>query len=115
MTATSSIAAPFTVGDTAKALTGQCKDGTIPAPLTGATAVDLHIRKPSGTVITRGLGSVPNAVTITDPPLGKWSYPWATGDLDEAGRWFVETQVTFSNGLIQTFGPDAFPVRPQYA
>ena len=99
----------WTVGDTSPDLTGICKKQvgttTTPAPITGATLV-LHIKKPSGTVITK-------AATIVSGPDGSWSCTWATNDLDVDGKWVYENQVTYSNGQIQTFGPDEFVVQPQ--
>lgn len=94
--------AEFTVGDTAPDLTG-----TVNADLTGAT-VELHIRKPDQTVLTK-------AGIVTDAATGAWSYTWATGDLGTPGVWTVEAQVTYSNERVQTFGPKTFRVGQQIA
>ena len=92
----------FTVGDTAPALTG-----TVNADLTGAS-VEVHLRKPDGTTLTK-------AATITDAATGAWSTPWAADDLDTAGVWEAEAQVTYSDSTVQTFGPVRFVVQPQIA
>lgn len=92
----------FTVGDTAPALTG-----TVNTSIVGATLA-AHIRKPDRTVLTK-------TPTATDAANGAWSASWAVSDLDQAGWWDVEVQVTFSGGTIQTFGPEQFYVQPQIA
>ena len=92
----------FTTGDTAPALTG-----TVNANLTGA-AVELHLRKPDGTTLTK-------TAQVTDPATGAWSYAWQVGDLDAAGVWEVEAQVTYSDATVQTFGPQRFVVVPEIA
>ena len=97
----------FTVGDTAKKLTGTCKDGDTPANLTGAT-VELHIRWNDATTVTK-------AATVTDAAGGAWSYSWQPTDLTIPGRSQVEAQVTYSDGGVQTFGPTNFYVDQQIA
>jgi len=99
--------ATFTTGDTSPALTGTCTSNGAAVNITGATLA-LHLRKPSGTTVTK-------VASIVSGPAGTWSYTWVTGDLDEAGTWRVEVQVTFSGGAIQTFGPINFAVQPQLA
>ncbi len=94
-------------GDTAPALTGVCRNGTDPASLTGATAV-AHIRKPDGTVISR-------EVDVTDPAEGTWSLEWEADELDAAGVYETEVEVTFADERVQTFGPDTFTVQAQIA
>lgn len=92
----------FTTGDTGPALAGD-----VNADLTGAS-VELHIRKPDGTVLTE-------PAVITDPTAGAWSRAWAPGDLDKDGIWRVEAQVTFASGIVQTFGSVSFTVVRQIA
>ena len=100
----------FTLGDTSPALTGKAN-----ANLTGASAVVVHLKRPSGDVLTAN-------ATVTDPLTGAWSYAWQSGDLDEIGWWYVELAVTFSGGgAQQTFAKDdedrdvRFYVRDQIA
>jgi hypothetical protein len=101
------MATPYTVGDTAPALTG-----TVSADLTGAT-VEVHVQRPDGTVFSR-------AGTVTTAPApAAWSLQLVTGDLTLGGVYRVEVQATFSNGKIQTFAFDdagsanTFTVRDQ--
>jgi hypothetical protein len=94
--------ATFTVGDTAPDLTG-----SLGIDLTGAT-VEVHVRKPSGTVIS-------SAVTVTEAATGEWAYEWQADDLDEAGVWAVEAQVTFAGGDVQTSNQTTFRVKDQIA
>ena len=102
----------YTVGDTSPALTGTiystAADGsTVATNLTGAT-VELHIRKPSGVVVTV------QAAVVDPPENGQWRYDWAV-PIDEPGFWIAEGQATFANARIQTFGPSAFRVQPALA
>ncbi len=105
-------AAPrFTLGDTLPALTGVCRsdpgDGTGPAAVNGTgTTAEAHLLSPAGTVKNR---------TVTVGADGKWSLPWATGDLDAPGVWYVEVQLTFPGGSVETFGRQPFLVDQQIA
>jgi hypothetical protein len=103
--------ATFTRGDTAPDLTGTCNSVaagvTTPANLTGATAT-LHIARPNGTVLTV-------TASIVSPTAGTWAYTWVTGDLSVTGVHNLEVQVTYSNGRVQTFGPQSFEVTDQLA
>jgi hypothetical protein len=100
------VSTPYTVGDTAPALTGN-----VNVNLTGAT-VEVHVSRPGGTVFSR-------AGTVTGAATGAWSLQLITGDLTEAGVYRVEVQVIFSGGAIQTFAFDTdgqsnvFTVRDQ--
>lgn len=87
--------------------TGPRLIGDINASLVGATAVVLHFRQPrTDTILTRN-------ASVTDAPNGIWEYHWGAAELATTGVWAVETQVTFSNGEIQTFGPQNFRVDPE--
>ena len=98
----------LTVGDTAPTITG-----TASANLTGAT-LELHIKRPDKTVVTK-------AAAIVDGAAGTWSATLGAGDLNQAGTYYTELQVTFSNGKVQSFkrGSDnalaSFWVDPEYA
>lgn len=97
---------PYTVGDTAPALTGN-----VNVNLTGA-AVEVHVSRPDATVFSR-------AGTIVGAATGAWSFQLIAGDLTLAGVYRIEVQVTFSGGTIQTFAFDTagqsnvFTVRDQ--
>lgn len=80
----------LTVGDTAPTLTF-----TVNADITGAT-LEIHVRRPDGTTFTRPAG-------VVDGPAGRGSSTLTTGNLNQAGRYYLEVQVTFSGGAIQTF------------
>jgi len=96
----------YTVGDTAPTITG-----TVNADLSGASLV-VNVARPDGTVFT-------HTGTATTPLAGKWSCTLAAGDLNQAGIYRVEVQVTYSDTTVQTFAFDTdeqfnnFPVRDQ--
>jgi hypothetical protein len=89
--------------DQAPDLTGTVTSNGIGANCTGAAAPQLRIKKPSATVLLK-------TGTWVDASTGKWSYSWTPTDLDEAGTWWVQPRVTYSNGKPQTFPEAAFPV-----
>lgn len=100
--------AAFTVGDTAPDLTGTLTSNGAPVNLTGATLA-VHVRKPDKTTVITLTGA------LVDAPAGKWSAPWGATDLNQAGTYTVEVQVTYSGGKVQTFGPGAFVANAQLA
>lgn len=92
----------LTAGDTAPTLTG-----TVNADITGASLA-IHILRPDATVINR-------AGTIVNGPAGTWSLALIAGDLTVLGIYYVEVQVTFSGGAIQTFRADSTGARSSFA
>lgn len=100
----------LTVGDTG---TGATVTGTCNAVITGAALV-VHAKRPDGTTFSRN-------ASIVDGPSGTWSAALQAGDLTVAGDYFLEVQVTYSGGAIQTFAldsagrPVSFKVRAEYA
>jgi hypothetical protein len=84
----------LTTGDTAPTLTG-----TVNADLTGS-AIVVHIQRPDATVISR-------AGTIVGASAGTWSLALIAGDLTIRGTYYVEVEVTFSGGKIETFRKDS--------
>ena len=100
--------AVLTVGDTTS-LTG-----SVNADLTGATGVEVHLKRPDASVIER-------EADVVDAVEGDWTFDLIVGDLDQAGTYRIEVKVTFSNGEQQTFGTDrsgkeiTFKVRNFYA
>jgi hypothetical protein len=106
---TVTVPAVLTVGDTAPALTG-----TVNANLASAT-MRANIRRPDKTVFSR-------TATAVSAAAGTWTTTLQTGDLNQAGDYYVELEVTFAGGAIQTFSLDPtggtesrFHVRSQYA
>lgn len=89
-------------------------EGTIDADLTGATAVQVHLKHSLGGVLSK-------PATVGDPTKGEWSIPYAKGDITAAGICYVEIEVTFSSTDVQTFALDdddhemQFLVREEYA
>jgi hypothetical protein len=77
------------VGDygTVFEITLQDQDGAA-ADVSGATTKQIIFRKPGGTVVTKA------ADFVTDGTDGKIDYTAASGDLDTAGDWRIEGQVT---------------------
>lgn len=94
----------FTVGDTRPPLQGTLADAAGPFNGTGLAA-EAHLRRPrGGAVITR-------AVSVAAD--GTYTMVWATGDLDTSGIWYVEIQVTLSDGGIETWPQVPFTVDDQ--
>jgi len=87
------------VGDTAPTLTG-----TFNADCTGAAVPAIHIKRADATVINR------NGAWVS-PAAGTWSLPLITGDLTVRGTYYIEGQVTYAGGAIQTFRDDATGAR----
>lgn len=87
--------------------------GSVQTAVTGAS-LEAHIKRPDATVVTR-------SCTIVDAPTGKWSCALQAADLNQAGDYLLEIQVTFAGPLPLTFAVDAdsrdvrFRVRNQYA
>lgn len=81
-------------------------DGTI-ADITGAT-VKFKMRSTIGTTL-----KVDAVCTIDDGPNGKCSYTLIAADLDTAGSFIAELEVTFSGGNpIQTAPLEPFRIIP---
>lgn len=99
----------FTVGDLEPNLTGVLlSNGQPVGNLAGASFV-AHIRKPDGTPLSK-------TVTITDAPTAAWTAAdWVVGDLNAAGVWDYEVEVTWGDGRPQTFPGEPFYVAPQLA
>jgi hypothetical protein len=105
--------APFHVGDTAEPLEFALSSynrrtrRSTPTNLTGAS-LEVHCKLPNGEVL-----DVEGEATDEVGGLGK--HEWEPDELLLSGKWAYEVEVTYSNGRIQTFGPDYFMVAPQIA
>jgi hypothetical protein len=89
----------FTVkqNDTSPSMQATLKNPDLsPVVLTGAS-VQLHM-KPLGGVI-----KIDAAMFIVDDANGLVQYDWVAGDTDTVGTYYVEFQVTFVDGSIETF------------
>ena len=86
----------YKVGDTAPAFRIQLLTSVgLPQDLTGATA-QLRIKKPSGKKLA-------GALTVEGGIEGYVNRSWVAGDLDVAGIYLAEVEVTFSGGAVQTY------------
>ena len=86
----------YKVGDTAPAFRIQCLTlAGLPQDLTGATA-QLRIKKPSGKKLA-------GALAVEGGTDGYVNRTWVAGDLDVAGIYLGEVEVTFSSGAVQTY------------
>lgn len=88
-------------------------EGAVAANLTGATAV-VHIKN--------GTDTLTKTATIGDPTAGEWAFDYDDTDFTRNGVAYLEVEVTFSNGQVQTFAYEAngrdrlaVAVRSQYA
>ena len=71
-------------------------EGAVSADLTGAASVEVNIKTPDRTVVTK-------TATIGDPAAGEWSISYAANDFVREGVYRLEVEVTFSSGEVQTF------------
>lgn len=71
-------------------------DGGTPINLTTATSVRVIGVKSGATLFNR---------TTTGTSAGVVTMPWEVGDTDEAGRIYVEVEVTWPGNKPQTFRP----------
>ena len=89
----------FTIrqNDTSPSLQATLKDfeGTS-ISISGATA-QFHMKSIDGTL------KVDQQMTITDADNGVVQYDWQSGDTDTPGSYYVEFEVTYSDGSIETF------------
>jgi len=77
--------------------------------LTGAS-VQFHMEAVDGTL------KVDAAMTVTDDTGGVVQYDWVTGDTDTVGTYYVEFEVTYSDGSIETFpnnNKEVIIIRPE--
>tara|TARA_R110000782_G_scaffold1000_1_gene3559 strand:+ start:338 stop:658 length:321 start_codon:yes stop_codon:yes gene_type:complete len=89
----------FTIkqNDTSPSLKANLTDSDLtPITLTGAT-VKFHMKSITGVV------KVDSSMIIIDAANGVIQYNWSSGNTDTVGTYYVEFQVTYSDGSIETF------------
>lgn len=94
-------------GDTGPPITITCLDGTVAKDLTGATSAKFIM----GTINAAGNSTAKvnaPAAFDADRTTGKVTYTWAAADLDTAGAYVAEVEVTFSNGQKQTYPSNGY-------
>lgn len=89
------------VGDIGTVLLATISDtdssgGTSAEDVSSATTMQIKLRKPSGTVLTK------TASFYTDGTDGKIKYVTESGDLDEVGVWYIQALVVVSDGTFST-------------
>lgn len=88
-------------GDTSP-ITGRLKDKTGEVDLTGASVV-FNMTTPDGTAkVDRGV------CTIINPTLGYVKYEFQSADVDTAGSYRGEFEVTFVDTVVSTFPNDSY-------
>ena len=83
--------------DTSPSLQATLKDAELnPINLGGAT-VRLHMKSVDGTI------KIDKAITVINDLQGLVQYDWVVGDTDTVGTYYVEFEVTYNDGSIETF------------
>ena len=88
----------FTIkqNDTSPSLQATLSDTSGAVDIVGAT-VRLHMKSVGGDVV------IDKAMTITDANNGVIQYDWEAGDTSTVGTYYVEFEVTYADGGIETF------------
>ena len=77
--------------------------------LNGATVM-FHMEAVDGTL------KVDAEMTVTDAEGGVVQYDWVSGDTDTVGTYYVEFEVTYSDGAVETFpnnNKEVIIIRPE--
>ena len=83
--------------DTSPSLEATLSDANlVPVNITYATVM-LHMKAISGAVV------LTRQMTITDAENGVVQYDWQAGDTATVGTYYVEFEVTYSDGNVETF------------
>jgi len=72
--------------------------------ISATTARSIILKKPSGTLLTKA------ASFVTDGTDGKIQYTTIAGDINEAGAWKLQVQVTFSASSVFKSSVESFKV-----
>lgn len=90
-------------GDTAPPIRAQIlSPAGAPVDLTGASVRFLLAAQAGGTPLVDG------TATIVDAAQGIVEYAWAPGDLQAAGQYLAEFEVTWPDGRVQTYPGDGY-------
>ena len=79
-----------------------------PVDINGATVIFRMRHFQGDTVALTGSPSNDQNGDGSDGSLGYVSYEWGDGDLDDAGPYHAEWEVTFADGEIETFPNDSY-------
>lgn len=83
--------------DTSPSLEATLSDANlVPVKLTAATVM-LHMKAIGGDVV------LDEQMAITDDEGGVVQYDWQVGDTATVGTYYVEFEVTYSDGSVETF------------
>lgn len=94
----------FTIkkNDRAPSISATFTSGGSPVDLSGATVKFLMAPSVGGTP------KVNASATIVSATEGQVRYDWASGNTDTVGLFYAEWEVTYSNGVKQTFPNDNY-------
>lgn len=95
------MATEWKTGDTTPDISGTVSDENGPVNIFSATSLRFLARCPAREDPIVGTAT---KLDVNDVPTrGKWKYTWASDDLDTAGTYEVEIEVTWTSGKIETF------------
>jgi len=83
--------------DTSPSLEATLSDANLVPVNISAATVMLHMKAIGGDVV------LDEQMTITDVQNGVVQYDWQVGDTSTVGTYYVEFEVTYSDGSIETF------------
>ncbi len=79
------------IGDTTT-FTATVKEAGVVVSLVGATKLDFRLEDPEGTTATKA------GTLLTDGTDGKYFYTMLAADLDQAGQWRIQGNITLASG-----------------
>lgn len=83
--------------DTSPSLEAKLSDNNLVSVDLTAATVMLHMKAVGGGVV------LDQQMTITDDEGGVVQYDWQTGDTATVGTYYVEFEVTYADGSVETF------------
>lgn len=96
--------------DTSPSVLATLKDATDTAVNLTAASVRIHMRDVAGSL------KIDSAVEIINAQNGVIRYDWLAADTDTAGTYYVEFEVTYTDGAIETFpntGKEVVIIQPE--